>query len=337
MSSRIAVCGQHPVSTATISSVGQHRVAPEEVGVLGRVDVVGDDADAYVVAERAAQRGDERGLAAADRSADADAERVGVGARAGRPVRVDLAVAVIVVSGGRQEAKSRTSSCAWRSAASEERTASSAGQGADRAAVGEVDRVVRRSRRSIGRSARDRGVHRVRIESEQAHGCASRAGSPCRRRRRARRRARRGPAATAAAPSRDRVVRSVRVHGARLREPGVGPDASAARTSWRPSVRETARSAGDASRASASASIRAHTPDRGRRDHGRGGEAASFARSSPAARRATRAASRDRAARRCVRTPRLPRSAHDRRPAAGRRRGARARCARPSPVIPAAR
>ena len=40
MSSRIAVCGQQPVCTATIRSVGARRPA-QEVGVLGGVDVVG--------------------------------------------------------------------------------------------------------------------------------------------------------------------------------------------------------------------------------------------------------------------------------------------------------
>ncbi len=78
-------------------AVGEHRVAPEEVRIFGRVDVVRDDADAYVIAEGAAQRGDERRLAAAHGPADADAERSRLGARTGRPVRVDLAVRVIVV------------------------------------------------------------------------------------------------------------------------------------------------------------------------------------------------------------------------------------------------
>ena len=53
----------------------QHAGAAEEERVLGRVDVVGDDADAQLVAERAAERGDQRALAGADRAADADAQR----------------------------------------------------------------------------------------------------------------------------------------------------------------------------------------------------------------------------------------------------------------------
>jgi hypothetical protein len=45
MSSRIAVCGQAPVSTAVMRSGGQHRVAQQELGVLAGVDVVGDHGD----------------------------------------------------------------------------------------------------------------------------------------------------------------------------------------------------------------------------------------------------------------------------------------------------
>ena len=41
-SSRIAVCGQPPVSTARIRSAGQHAGAAQEERVLGRVDVVRD-------------------------------------------------------------------------------------------------------------------------------------------------------------------------------------------------------------------------------------------------------------------------------------------------------
>ena len=46
MSSRIAVCGQPPVSTARIRSAGSTPVRRRNCGVLGRVDVVRDDADA---------------------------------------------------------------------------------------------------------------------------------------------------------------------------------------------------------------------------------------------------------------------------------------------------
>ena len=45
-SSRIAVCGQPPVSTARIRSARQHAGAAQEERVLGRVDVVRHDADA---------------------------------------------------------------------------------------------------------------------------------------------------------------------------------------------------------------------------------------------------------------------------------------------------
>ena len=55
MSSRIAVCGQQPVSTAHDALVGQHSHAPQGLGVLGGEDVVGDDGDADRVGQRAAQ------------------------------------------------------------------------------------------------------------------------------------------------------------------------------------------------------------------------------------------------------------------------------------------
>ena len=45
MSSRIAVCGQPPVSTARIRSAGSASWRVEEFGVLLREDVVGDDAE----------------------------------------------------------------------------------------------------------------------------------------------------------------------------------------------------------------------------------------------------------------------------------------------------
>ena len=75
MSSRIAVCGQHPVSTATMRSVGSTAARAQRLGVLGREDVVGDDDERQLVAQQRAQRADERRLASPDRPADADAQR----------------------------------------------------------------------------------------------------------------------------------------------------------------------------------------------------------------------------------------------------------------------
>ena len=75
MSSRTAVCGQPPVSTARIGVRRQRLVAHQELGVLPREDVVGHDARLCVVAQRAAERQQQRRLAAADRAADADRER----------------------------------------------------------------------------------------------------------------------------------------------------------------------------------------------------------------------------------------------------------------------
>ena len=47
MSSRMAACGQPPVSTARMRSRGKRLVAHEELGVLAGEDVVGDDAEAH--------------------------------------------------------------------------------------------------------------------------------------------------------------------------------------------------------------------------------------------------------------------------------------------------
>ena len=74
MSSRTAVCGQPPVSTAAMRSAGSAWLRTRNSRVLPREDVVGDDGEAVVVAQRAAEREQQRGLAAADRTADADGE-----------------------------------------------------------------------------------------------------------------------------------------------------------------------------------------------------------------------------------------------------------------------
>jgi hypothetical protein len=52
----------------------QHGLAEQELGVLPRVDVVGDDGDGQLVAQGAAERGNGGGLAGADRAAEADAQ-----------------------------------------------------------------------------------------------------------------------------------------------------------------------------------------------------------------------------------------------------------------------
>ena len=64
MSSRMAVCGQQPVCDGDDAARRRGRPPAQGVGVLGGVDVVGHDADAQLVGQRAAQRGDQRGLAA---------------------------------------------------------------------------------------------------------------------------------------------------------------------------------------------------------------------------------------------------------------------------------
>src|SRR5262249_5670797 len=57
-------------------ALGRQRArARKELGILFRIDVVGDDGDVVLVAHMLAQAIDERGLAGADRAADADAKR----------------------------------------------------------------------------------------------------------------------------------------------------------------------------------------------------------------------------------------------------------------------
>ncbi len=53
---------------------GQRLHAGQRLGVLGGVDVVGDDAERIFVAHRLAEFGGQRRLAGADRPADADAQ-----------------------------------------------------------------------------------------------------------------------------------------------------------------------------------------------------------------------------------------------------------------------
>ncbi len=78
-SSRIAVCGQAPVSTARIRSGGQHAGRAQEPGVLVGVDVVGDHRQAQLAAQLGAQQGDQRALAGADRAGHAQPQRAGHG------------------------------------------------------------------------------------------------------------------------------------------------------------------------------------------------------------------------------------------------------------------
>ena len=67
--------------------VGQHGVAAQEVGVLGGVDVVGQHRQRQFVAQLPAQRGDQRGLAGADRPAEPmRSGSPGVAVRLGRSV-----------------------------------------------------------------------------------------------------------------------------------------------------------------------------------------------------------------------------------------------------------
>ena len=73
-SSRIAVCGQPPVSTPMMRSSGKAPATVEQTRILLGVDVVGDGADVVARAEGLAERFHQRRLAGADRPADADAK-----------------------------------------------------------------------------------------------------------------------------------------------------------------------------------------------------------------------------------------------------------------------
>ena len=74
-SSRIAVCGQPPVSTPMMRSAVERAGDGQQALVFLGVDVVGDDDQVPAVAHRLAQHLDQRRLARADRAADADAQR----------------------------------------------------------------------------------------------------------------------------------------------------------------------------------------------------------------------------------------------------------------------
>ena len=213
MSSRIAVCGQPPVSTAPIRSAGERLVAHEELGVLLREDVVGHDREVVVVAEQPAEREQQRRLAAADRAADADGERAlrDSRARSGASRSCEEARAVrLVVGRGRRcvMMRMRTRMSAWsRAASSRSRLKQPRVQPIvrrlqqvdDRRGLREV--VERRARRSARATSSSRGPHAMlqplRLE-------AARRAQPHRRGQHARaRRAKARPSARspAAAPS----------------------------------------------------------------------------------------------------------------------------------------
>ena len=71
----MAVCGQPPVSTPTTRSGGKRAPAHEKLGVLLRVDVVGDDRHVELGGQPPAERFGQRGLARADGPTDADLQR----------------------------------------------------------------------------------------------------------------------------------------------------------------------------------------------------------------------------------------------------------------------
>ena len=115
------MCGQPPVSTPMMRSARQRLVAHQELRVLLGVDVVGHDRDVVAVAQRAAQRERERGLAGADRAADADAQ----GLR--RRHCHDLNSRVYWVSWRAERWRGRARSCRCSSSPSRARSATTSG------------------------------------------------------------------------------------------------------------------------------------------------------------------------------------------------------------------
>ncbi len=80
---------------------GQRFVAHQELRVLASEDVVGHHAEADLVAQGAAERQHQRGLAAADRTADSDGERAGteVAAPGDLPLmKVSRVIGVLVIA-----------------------------------------------------------------------------------------------------------------------------------------------------------------------------------------------------------------------------------------------
>ena len=239
MSSRIAVCGQQPVCTASIRSSGEDGVAAQEVGVLGRVDVVGDDGE--VVARRPSVRQSAAASAVLPEPTGPPSPTRSGPCRArdaGGCGRVDVVVQVVI----RRQ----------RTCPSVRRGPRRGGRGAGRWPAGQVVRS-RRPRGDgvdLGREPRGDGGDGERVEGEQ----------PLRGRRRAadrqvgggrrRRPAASSPPAAAATPS------AIGWCG-RSGSPSHAGDGQArrpTRTRPRPCCRDAARSAGDGVRASASAS-----------------------------------------------------------------------------------
>ena len=181
MSSRIAVCGQPPVCDGGDALDRQHAGRAQELGVLGRVDVVGHDAEAQPrpTARRTARRS-------------------GCSCRTRRDRRRRSGVLV-------QLAKSRSLCSRWMGAASSIATAAGAGSGPRSAATARA--ISASSRREVREPARGHG----RIERQQLQRGATRR-SPRRRRARAARCPRRDtPAGGRDDAERDRPRRAARL------------------------------------------------------------------------------------------------------------------------------
>ena len=249
MSSRIAVCGQQPVSHRADPLGRQHAVAPQEVGVLGGVDVVGHHG------QRAARRPSARHSAAtsavlprADRPADADAQRARpagqrrVRVDAGVVVRVRRSSRVVVVRSGRKETH-----LPGGVELGERCRAAGAARGRQVAPAGRRRGAAASAATAshVGGQAGEQRVHRVRVEAEQPHRRAGRAGDA--------RRTRPTSAASAGVAARPRPrPRRARAAGAGRRRPRQVVSAATGHSAPRrpaaapgPAPATPARSAGD--------------------------------------------------------------------------------------------
>ena len=178
MSSRIAVCGQAPVSTGAMRSSASTAIRRSaSASSVVKMSLV-TTTMLTVVGQQPAQRGDQRGLAAADRATDADAQRAGAG-RAERPHRVvgqavvvpvGVAVARMMRLAGVVIRRQRASPPRWRGARRGCRRARWWSTGSSPSGVRmRGARPRRRASSSRGASRAATRVDLERIEAEQPH------------------------------------------------------------------------------------------------------------------------------------------------------------------------
>ena len=161
-SSRMALCGQPPVSTPTMRSSGSTSPPRQKLGVLAGVDVVGDDGEVVSRPEFPAQALHEGRLARADRAADAEREDAapgsGVWTRTAGAVRRIAVAAVEAVRPPIQDRNSRVYRVGFAHNTTPHRRGRTPRRSpAGRAAISSATRIVRRA---AGREPAGRGCGR---------------------------------------------------------------------------------------------------------------------------------------------------------------------------------